>query len=177
MGMGNARGVHRDFDELERRRIEGARLLRKGVSQAEVARRVGVSRQSVNRWAEAMDRGGSEALRSTGFRGRRPGLSDQQIEQLEEILEKGPEAQGFVTSLWTLKRVGGVIEQTFGRRYSTSNVWCLLQRMRWSCQRPEGRARERDEEKIRDWKTKRWPALKRGRYAKGARSSSSTRAD
>ena len=56
--------------------------------------------------------------------------TDEQIDELEQILEKGPEDQGFATSLWTLKRVKAVIERTFGRRYSTSNVWCLLQRMR-----------------------------------------------
>ena len=42
--------------------------------------------QSASRWAEALDRGGPEALRSTGFRGRRPGLSDEQIEQLRGLV-------------------------------------------------------------------------------------------
>lgn len=162
---------------MERRRVEAAVLLKKGVPQAEVARVFEVSRQSVSRWAAALEQGGNEGLRSTGFRGRRPGLTVEQLGQLEKILQDGSEAQGYATALWTLKRVGAVIERTFGRRYSTSNVWCLLQRMRWSCQRPEGRARERDEEKIRDWKRKRWPALKRGRCVRAGRSSSSTRAD
>jgi DNA-binding NarL/FixJ family response regulator len=40
--MGNPLGVRRDFDVLESRRLEAARLLREGSSQAEVARRVGV---------------------------------------------------------------------------------------------------------------------------------------
>ena len=43
--MGNPRGVRRNAEqlkELERRRLLGARLLRQGVPQAEVARRVGV---------------------------------------------------------------------------------------------------------------------------------------
>ena len=36
--------------ELERRRRRGARLLAAGQAQAEVARQVGVSRQTVMRW-------------------------------------------------------------------------------------------------------------------------------
>ena len=53
--MGNPAGVRRDFAALERRRMEAARLLRQGVSQSEVARRVGVHRQSVSRWAASLD--------------------------------------------------------------------------------------------------------------------------
>jgi transposase len=40
----------RDLGALEQRRREGMLLLAQGVSQAEVARRVGVSRMSVMRW-------------------------------------------------------------------------------------------------------------------------------
>ncbi len=50
--MGNPRGVRRNAEqlkELEQRRLLGAQLLRQGVPQAEVARRVGVHRQSVSR--------------------------------------------------------------------------------------------------------------------------------
>jgi transposase len=175
--MGNPKGVRRDFDELERRRIEAGRLLEEGVAQAQVARDLGVTRQSVSRWAAAQETAGSSGLRATGYRGRRPGLTEAELGRLEEILVAGPEASGYTTSLWTLKRVRAVIEETFGRVYSTSNVWCLLQRLRWSCQRPEGRARERDEEQIRHWKRKRWPAIKRGLSARAVRSSLLTRAD
>ncbi len=175
--MGNPKGVRRDFDELERRRTEAGRLLGKGVAQAEIARELGVSRQSVSRWAAAFETEGSSGLRATGYRGRHPGLTEVEFQRLEEILVAGPETFGYSTSLWTLNRVRAVIEQTFGRRYSTSNVWCLLQRLRWSCQRPESRARERDEEQIRHWKRTRWPAIKRGLSARAARSSLPTRAD
>jgi DNA-binding CsgD family transcriptional regulator len=39
--MGNAAGVRRNFEELEQRQMEAARLLRAGISQSEVARRLG----------------------------------------------------------------------------------------------------------------------------------------
>ena len=50
--MGNPAGVRRDFERLEERRFKAFGLLKKGLSEAEVARQVGVHRQSVNRWAE-----------------------------------------------------------------------------------------------------------------------------
>ena len=50
--MSGMRAVRRNFSGLERRRMEAARLLREGVWQAEVARRMGVRRQSVGEWAK-----------------------------------------------------------------------------------------------------------------------------
>jgi DNA-binding XRE family transcriptional regulator len=43
--MGNAAGVRRNFEELEQRRMKAARWLEAGISQSEVARRLGVHRQ------------------------------------------------------------------------------------------------------------------------------------
>ena len=50
-GMGNPADVRRDFDGLERRRMQAVRLMQQSVSQSEVARRLDVHRQSVIRWA------------------------------------------------------------------------------------------------------------------------------
>ena len=66
--MGNPAGVRRDFQKLEERRLLGARLLRQGVHQAEVARQVGVHRQSVSRWAEQLKQGGRTGLKQGGTR-------------------------------------------------------------------------------------------------------------
>ena len=86
-------------------------------------------------------------------------------------------ALGFDTQLWTAWRVGKLIEETCGVRYHPSHVWRLLKQLGWSCQRPTGRALERDEAAIRRWKRVRWPAVKNTLPPKGKRSSSSTRAD
>ena len=41
---------------LERRRLQAGRLLRKGVSKAEVARRLGVAPSTVTGWAQRLGR-------------------------------------------------------------------------------------------------------------------------
>ena len=74
-------------------------------------------------------------------------------------------------------RVAKLIEQQHGVRYDASQVWRILRKLNWSCQRPTGRARERDEHAIQQWKKVRWPQLKKKRSARAARSSSSTKAD
>ena len=92
-----------------------------------------------------------------------------------ELLE-GPERLGYETPLWTCNRVGHLIQEEFGVSYHTGHVWKLLQQLHWSPQRPVGRALERDEEAIGQWKRKTWPAIKKKPKKRGARSSSSTKA-
>ena len=147
--------------ELERRRRRGARLLAAGETQAEVARRVGVSRQTVMRWERARQDGGMEALRRATHFGRPERLSVEQRAELVRLLKEGALAAGFPTELWTLPRIAQLVETKFAVTLVPSSVWRLLGRLGWSVQRPTGQARERDERAIRRWKAKRWPELKK----------------
>jgi transposase len=146
---------------LEQRRLRGARLLAAGESQAEVARRVGVSRQTVMRWDRAREQGGLEALRRPSKFGRPERLSVEQRAELVQTLKAGALAAGFGTELWTVPRIGQLIKERFGVSMVSTSVWRLLGRLGWSVQRPAGQARERDERAIRTWKQKRWPELKK----------------
>ena len=159
--MGNPAGVRRDFEKLEQRRLEAAELLRHGIHQAEVARRVGVHRQSVSRWALELQQGGKRALRKAGRAGRRPGLGPEDLRRIEKGLKRGPEALGYESGLWTSWRVAHLIEQECGVKYHPVQAWRILRQLGWSCQPPVGRALERDEEKIRRWKQKNWPEIKK----------------
>jgi transposase len=157
--------------------MEAARLLRAGLSQSEVARTVGVHRQSVSRWARELEQSGVRGLRKARHTGRPAKLSPAQLRELETMLKRGPEAFGFTTGLWTAARVRDLIEYRTGVRYHEDHVWRILRRLNWSCQRPSGRALERDEAAIGRWKKYRWPQIKKKRSTSGVRSSSSTKAD
>jgi transposase len=175
--MGNPAGVRRNFEALERRRMRAARLLEKGYSQSEVARIVDAHRQSVSQWAAELREKGRAGLKKAGRAGRKPRLSSQQLKKIEQGLKQGPEALGYGTSLWTSARVGHLIQQECGVEYHPGHVWRILRQLGWSCQRPTGRALERNEGKIQPWKQKRWPELKKRPKTKAGRSSSSMKAD
>ena len=157
--------------------MQAARLLEKGYSQSEVARRVGVHRQSVSQWAAELREQGRAGLKRAGRAGRKPRLSADDLRKLEVGLKRGPENLGYETGLWTTQRVAHLIEQECGIAYHPSQAWRILRQLGWSCQRPTGRALERNEAKIQQWKRKRWPELKKRPKTKGAPSSSSTKAD
>jgi transposase len=176
--MGNPAGVKRDFGALEKRRLEAVRVLEKSdLNQSEVARRLRVCRQTVSRWTEVFRAGGREALKKAGRAGRKPELTEADRERLEELLLQGPEKLGYETPLWTCARVAHLIDSEFGVDYHPGHVWKILDDLGWSCQRPVGRARERNEEAIRRWRRVEWPAIKKKPKAKGGRSSSSTKAE
>jgi|SRR6202162_1552457 len=175
--MGNPAGVRRDFPALAQRRLRAARLLRKGVHQSEVARRVGAHRQSVSRWAQQLEGAGLPGLRKAGRAGRKPRLSPEDLRKIERGLKRGPQALGYEIGLWTAWRVAHLIEQECGVRYHASQAWRILRQLGWSCQRPVGRALERNEEAIRRWKKERWPEIKKKPKNRGASLSSSTKAD
>ena len=174
--MGHPAGVRFDRVKLERRRLQAARLLTQGLSEAEVARRVGVHRQSVNRWATQLAAGGRSALKRAPRTGRPPKLSTADRRRIEAGLKRGPEALGYRTSVWTAWRVADVIERECGVTYSTVHAWRILRALGWTPQRPTGRALERNEAAIEHWKRVRWPMLKKTPQSKGKRSSSSMKA-
>lgn len=161
---------------LQRRRLRAGRLLLRSVTQAEVARRVGVTRTTVSDWNAKLNAGGLQGLKRRP-RGRPPGLDTAQRRALIARLKEGALAHGFATELWTLPRVGQLIERQFARAYSESQVWRILMSLGFSCQRPAARALERNEAAIRQWKQQRWPTLKKTLRNKGGSSSSSTSRD
>ena len=150
-----------DYVSEQRRRVGAAALFQKGQSQAEVARQLGVSRQTTSRWHAVWEAGGKQALAGAGQAGRKCKLSGEKLCRLEAMLLAGAPAHGFETDLWTLKRIALVIRREFCVSYHTGHVWKVLGQLGWSCQRPERKARERNEDAIKRWLRYRWPRIKK----------------
>jgi transposase len=138
LDVGNPAGVKRDFEALEKRRLEAIGLLEKNdLNQSEVARRIHVCRQTVSRWMDEFRDGGREALQKAGRAGRKPELTEADRERLEDLLLKGPEQLGYETPLWTCARVAHLIEDEFGVAYHpamsgrSSTIWAGAASGRW----------------------------------------------
>jgi len=133
-----------------------------GLDIHEVAELVGASVSSVKRWRRAVEKGGLEALLAKPHPGRKPRLNAKQKQQLIRILAAGPRKAGYPTELWTCRRVAEVIAKTFHVHYHPDHVGRLLHQLGWTCQKPEQRAREQDEEAVQRWRHRAWPRIKRG---------------
>ena len=154
--------AERHRQQLQARRLHAAELFTAGVHPAEVARRLGVSRQSASTWHAAWKSGGPSALASRGPTGPTPRLSDQELARVEQALLEGAGAHGFTGELWTLDRVAEVIWRLSGVGHHPAHVWALLRyRLGWSVQRPRRRAAERDQDAIDHWVKTDWPRVKK----------------
>jgi transposase len=127
---------------MQARRMKAADLFAEGVRQADIARRLSVSHQTVSEWHDLWSQGGSEALKGTGPAGRRPKLSAEQLDEIDAVLKQGARAYGYPTDVWTLERVAETIERLTGVRYHPGHVWRILhQRFGWGRSRRAVRPR------------------------------------
>src|SRR3989442_1706912 len=134
--MGNPRGMRRDFEALEKRRMAAVRLFPTDVNNSEIGRRLKICDQTVSRWRAQYRVGGESALRKAGRAGRKPLLSTGDQNRLVELLQKGPERLGYETPLWTCDRVADLIAQEFEVSYHAGHVWKILRQLNWSVQKP-----------------------------------------
>lgn len=161
---------------MEARRREGMRLLARGMSQSEVAHTVGVSRTTALRWNRLRQKRSDAAWKRRPL-GRPPKITPAHLKRLAAALKQGAQAHGFLNDLWTLPRIARVLEQECGVRAHPAHLWRILTRLGWSCQRPCGKAQERDETAIARWQRYTWPALKKKLGTKAEPSYLSTKAD
>jgi len=149
------------LSEATKKRVKAGRLLIAGKGCAEVALTVGVARQTVYTWKRLLDAGGIDALRGVPERGRPAQLDEHQLASVRSAVLQSPTEHGFATELWTLRRVGAVVERMHGVRFSQTQVWRILGSLGFSPQKPEKRAIERNEDAVRAWKRRTWPSLKK----------------
>jgi len=146
--------------QLARRRQRALDLLRRGQSPTQVAQRVGATAQSVRRWRRESQH--PKRRRRQRTPPGRPGrLSASQLRRLVWALKRGAYVYGYAEDYWTLDRIARLIWDLFRVRYHPSSVWHVLQRVGWSCQKPQRRSLERDDEAIAHWKHYVWPHIKK----------------
>ena len=104
---------------------------------------------------------GEAGLKAKPHPGRGCQVSPQDKDQLKQLLLQGPQALALIARCGPGRRVAQVIAQTFGVSYHPDHVGRLLHGLGFSCQYPQHRARERDEEAIRQWRLVEWPRIKK----------------
>lgn len=121
----------RDAVKLEARRLSVVVRLQRGESTSAIARSLGVSIQSVQRWARSYRLHGIDGLRRLPKSGHNPKLAPEKLAQLPGLLGRGPISHGFETPVWTAERIASLIWSRFHVRYSPDHVKRLLTTLGW----------------------------------------------
>ena len=131
------------------------------MSQAEIARQLGVSRTTVSDWAKTIEAKGIRGLRKRKAAGSQSKLSPSEKQKLKHILDRGAMENGFTTDRWTLRRVQQLIQQMFEITYHPNYLNRLLRNLGFSPQKPLHQAIEQDKELVKACLQRDWPRIKK----------------
>lgn len=123
---------HGSSAQLERRRWRAVSLKEQGVRPTEIARRLGTTLRSVERWLQAHQEAGHEALQAKPSPGRPPKLTPAQRRDLVRCLLQGACSHGFSTDLWSCPRIAELIRRRYGVHYHVDSVPHVLRRLGFS---------------------------------------------
>jgi len=125
--MGSAVSLRSDFDAVSLRRLAKRctdnRQIRRllafaavydGMNRTEGARVGGMDRQSLRDWVHRFNEEGPEGLTNRKGAGRPRLLSDEQMQELSEIVETGPDPSRGGVVRWRRIDLVRVIEERFG---------------------------------------------------------------
>jgi transposase len=132
------------------------------VTQIEVARIFGVTRQAVGKWVKAYREGGEKAL-AEKRRGRPRGgslLPWQAAQIAKTVVDRTPEQLKLPFYLWTREAVARLVERRFGIQLSVWTIGRYLSRWKFTPQKPMRRAYERDTGAVQKWIEVDYPSIR-----------------
>jgi len=146
----------------EEERIQAVQLIESGRNADEVAEIMGVGRRSVFEWLEKYRREGLAGLSTKFASGRPTALTDRQMLELRAIIiGVDPRQLSFGLALWTRGMIAELIWQRFKVKLSNVTVGRLLKKLGMSPQRPLYRAYQQDPDKVKEWKEKTYPEIRK----------------
>ncbi len=119
-------------DPRQVRRLLALAAAYDGMSRTEAAKVGGMDRQTLRDWAHRFNEGGPEGLANRAGAGRRRLLSDEQMSELSEIVETGPDPEVDGVVRWRRIDLKRVIEERFGVIYSERAISDLLAALSFS---------------------------------------------
>jgi transposase len=160
--------VKRDHRALDHRTLEFLRIravecvVEEGKTPMDVADFFGVPVQEVYKWRKMYERGGWKELEAKPIPGRPRKLDDDKAQCVGELVRtETPQTWKMPLALWTRASIATLIAILYGPCLCLASVGNLMDRLRFSCQRPMRRAYEQNPQRIEEWRTTTFPALLR----------------
>ena len=124
--------------DRETRAVEAADMFQRNTPRAQVAEKLGVSRQCAHRWYRKWQEKREEGLKRIGRPGRESRTTELHLDYLVRILTAGPKQFGYEDGRWTLSRIASVWQKQHGVRYSRAQVSRILRRLGWQYSKAHG---------------------------------------
>lgn len=116
-------------DAKAARRLLAMALVLEGVSRSEAARVTGMDRQTLRDWVHRYNEHGPEGLSDRKAPGRARWLTDEQMAQIAEWVESGPDLEVDGVVRWRRIDLAAKIEREFGVSLAERTVGEVLRRL------------------------------------------------
>lgn len=151
--------LERTIEALNERRRIAVRMFERNLDVHDIATLLDCHPQTIRTWRRVYHDGGWDALRAKPHLGPTCKLNDQQKQTLITWLAQSPTDFHDDATLWTTKLIARLIHDQLGVDYSHNHVGVILHEPGYSWQMPAKQARERDEQKITQWREQTWPQI------------------
>jgi putative transposase len=125
-----------DPDPRVRRRAHALLLVDEGHTQASVARLFHTSAYRVHVWQERFRSAGREGLADRSRGGRPPKLTAEDRAFVEEALDRGPQAYGLPSLVWTLRDLQALLQGERGVAVSVVTMHRVVHALGFRSRRP-----------------------------------------
>lgn len=142
-------------------RLNAVVLNMEGKAAPEIASIIRVHRVNVLIWLKNYEQYGTDGLLEGQRSGRPNELSNNQLEELSDIIESGPVAYGFTSGLWTSPMIARVIEDEYSVSYSPSHITRILHKLGFTVQRPKRIFIQADPKVQYIWVKDKYPSIKK----------------
>jgi transposase len=154
---------HGSLSPQELKRLQGGEMILNGYDTDEIATIVGVSESAVRKWRKKLENNDDDITclcRKQGS-GTTSLLTDEQKEQLKQIILGGALAAGYPTERWVSKTVADLIQKTFDVEMAPRTVRDLLPTLGLSPQMPVVQSHKHSDEEVLRWATQEWKRIKK----------------
>lgn len=150
-----------DHKTLQAMRQQAVKAVRAGQHPADVAAAFGVATRTVYDWLAKFSNGGQKALLAKPISGRPAKVSEQEMRWIAcAVRENMPLHFNLESGLWTLSLIRALIHQKYGKSLALSSVSRIMKLLGFSAQKPLYQAWQQDPERVRQWETETFPAIK-----------------
>lgn len=94
------------------RRVTAVNMFLNGMKQNEICKINGISKLSLMKWLDIVEKQGIEGLKDKAHEGRKPRLTDLQLAEVKSALENAPSENGY--NIWDGPSLSDFIQKKFG---------------------------------------------------------------
>jgi transposase len=143
------------------KRVHAVLLNHDGYTSGQIMGMLKAPRSRVSEWLKNYEHFGYDGLLE-GYRPGRPAaLTTANKQALEDIIDSGPLAYGYLSGVWTAPMIAQVIQEQFGVTYHPGHVCRLLHQLGFSVQRPKRKLVRANAQEQDRWHRYTYPNLKK----------------